>query len=529
MALTEKSINVIVNKIKKDGLRNTAKFVIDTAISKKVGLTTSDLSDTTIYADGLDEVEELLRSDKFDMAWVMAKDIAYDMLEDEGFNYDLEESRGLRGIILNELDYSGRKVYDNLLQLFQENNLKSGSFVSLGYFNKVEIPKRIYPSAINKEKANQLLQMDDDGDWKEHIRGMINNPIWDDTMQGRVLNKSKKVKNYIEQSDILGDISGIIKFSRYTFNFQDRSSLGKSFGTQREKEIELRRKYGFGKDAEEYDETDWRLKKGTGDRLKYRGHTLEPLVDLKDVNKGSSYKDTMGDLPIWGDVDMSGDVRNDDTLNTQRLSLRQNISSNLKREESKYFLVKTDGSMVSVPKDFVRFLEKDVKQKIDRAVEELQDEERQFVEELKELQSKFFVTQFILNKIAFFVGTVENEKTKEKEKIVFFNKDINLLDDNRDINKEELYNFLKTQFTVSTEEVDDTINESILKEVIKKSLKNYIKEEKMLNEISLDTFKNSVKKFQSLNMNKRAHNITKSYFKEFIDKPFLNGKISDMG
>lgn len=385
--------------------------------------------------------------------------------------------------LLNELDYTNRKIYYDLLKMFQENNFKNGSFVSLGYFNKVEIPKRFYPSEKNTQKALDLLKTsnpNEDAVWPDLVKGMVEKPLWSDTLQGKVFNKSKKLKSYIEHEEVLGeDFSGIIKFSRYTFNFQDANSLGKSFASQKEAEIELRRKYGFGKEEHEYDPSDWRLKMGSTGRLKYRGHQLEPIVDLKDVNKGSSYVKRLGDFPIWGDYDMEGNARTNELTNLQNLSLRQNISGNLKKEESKYFLVKKNGDMIPVPKNFVRFLEYDVKQNVIKAIEELEDDEKEFNEQMKILQNKHVVTQFITNKIAFFVGGTENDKTKEKQKIIFYNRNLNLLDDNQDINKKQMDDFIKSQFSIAVDELSDDmsmINENKLEKLLLESQFKRMKE-----------------------------------------------------
>lgn len=390
---------------------------------------------------------------------------------------------------LFEADYSQRDIYSNILELFQKNNLRNGSFVSLGYFNKVKIQAKLYPTQANTMKAMELIKsksQDDTSDWDEKLNSMINNPMWSDTMNGKVIGSNKKPKQFINQETLFGEeISGLIKFSRYTFNFQDSSSLSKSFQKSKEEEMEIRRKYGFDKEDSDFDVNDWRLKQNSSGRYKYRGPGVEPRVDPRDVNKGSSYVQGLGNIPIYGDVDLQGNQRTDDLTNNQRMTIRQNISSKIKQEEAKYFLVYKNGTMTQVPKNFIDFFVKDLKPQVEDAIEELVDEEKQFVKELNDLKNKYFVTQFITDKIAFFVGTVQDDKTKQFKKIAFINKNLNLLDDNRDIDKQQLDSFISKQFNVSEKEVDyntnNNINESkspkkLLENAIRNIVKKLIKE-----------------------------------------------------
>ena len=106
-ALSEKAINQLTNKISQIGLRPTAMYLVDICISRMLGgLTASDLPDTTIYANGLDEIEDLLTSGEFDSAIHYAKEVANEMVEEEGgFGFDMDEQMGSSLPDSNETKY----------------------------------------------------------------------------------------------------------------------------------------------------------------------------------------------------------------------------------------------------------------------------------------------------------------------------------------------------------------------------------------------------------------------------------------
>ena len=355
--------------------------------------------------------------------------------EGDGYDDDLYEN------VLNE----DRAAYTNLLQMFQENNLRPGSFIALGYVNAVEIPKRIFPTNANEEYANKLINAADEFGLSELeiklLKEFISDEIWQKTKAGEIQLKSKKApKTYFEWDN---RFAGIIQFNRYVLNYMDRQSLAKNFQKQRDSEIELRRKYGFGKDDDQYPEDDWRRKVGSTGRPKYRGVGIEPAIDPRDANKGSTYKDKFGDIPVYGDIDKEGNPRINPQTGYQRMTLRQNISSNLKRLNTDYFLVDEEGNLNPISYKFVNFFKKYVKQVRDGVVDELQDEEKQFVEELKNIESQYFSTQFISDRIAYITATVEDDKTKEKKPIYFYNDKLDVLE----------------QFPVNTQQLQNHINQ----------------------------------------------------------------------
>lgn len=91
--LTEKGIEIIKKKVAENGERPTAIWFVDYYLNKMIGLSASDLSDTAIYANGLDEIEEALADEDFNGAAALAKETAHSMLEDEGHDFGLDENK----------------------------------------------------------------------------------------------------------------------------------------------------------------------------------------------------------------------------------------------------------------------------------------------------------------------------------------------------------------------------------------------------------------------------------------------------
>jgi hypothetical protein len=342
------------------------------------------------------------------------------------------------GISLNEsllFEAESRLVYNDIAKMFSENNFKAGTFATLGYLNDVDMPKRIYPTQQGRIAAEEFIKKETGlSDFEiKSIRKVIDSEEYKGIESGTLLNTKKQPRVYFDLSE---PFPTVIQFKRYTFNFMDKNALAKNFEKSRESEVELRRKYGFGKPEQEYPEDDWRKKISSTGRNKYRGLTLDPQIDPRDVNRGSSYKQEIGDFPLYGDVDMEGNPRTDSKLGIQKVALRQNISSSIKTANTEYFVVDADGNVIPVNKSFVDFVSGNFKQvkSSNDVVDELKEDEAEFVSELKDLSDKYFITQFITNKIAFMTATVIDDKTKEKKPIYFINNQIHKLDGSVDMN-----------------------------------------------------------------------------------------------
>ena len=91
-SLSEKAISQILKMIDEKGTRPTAMYLVDLCLKRLTGgLSASDLSDTAIYANGLDTIEELLTDGEFGLAIQTAKETAEEMVEDEGMGMGMDE------------------------------------------------------------------------------------------------------------------------------------------------------------------------------------------------------------------------------------------------------------------------------------------------------------------------------------------------------------------------------------------------------------------------------------------------------
>jgi hypothetical protein len=363
----------------------------------------------------------------------------------------------LSGVMLNEsmlFEAESRLVYNDMLKMFQENDFKNGMFASLGYFNQVVMPKEIYPNEQNEMTAMELINAAQKNGLNDIevklIKELIGSGDWKDVKSGIVLTAKKQPKKFFKLSS---DFPAIFKFERYIFNYMDHISLAKNFDDSRKSEIEVRRKYGFGKPKEEYPKKNWREKETSTGRLKYRGITLDPQIDPRDVNKGSSYKEKLGDFPLFGDVDMNRNRRIDPDLNMQRVAFKQNINANLRKGDYFYYLIESDGTMHQVTERFVEFFSGELKEvgSSKNIIDELEEDEAEFEKEVKAITNKYHVKQFLTHHIAFMSATVYDAKTKESKPIYYIN--------------DKLNKYLKVN--INTSQLNDLINKYL------KDSKNY--------------------------------------------------------
>ena len=117
MALTEKGIQQVQALVTKYGARETAKKLIDNFIGRQLGgMSSSDLSDTAIFANGLDEAEDMLNNGDYQGAFTIAKETANEMLEDEGMGMGMDMDENL-----NELSPELRyRAYNKAIKISKD-------------------------------------------------------------------------------------------------------------------------------------------------------------------------------------------------------------------------------------------------------------------------------------------------------------------------------------------------------------------------------------------------------------------------
>lgn len=92
--LSPKAVEYIKNYIEKFDERAMAVKLVDIALKSVAGVESSDMPDTSTFANGVDEIQSLLEDAEYDSAYAMAKDTANEMLEEEGYG-GLNEAKEL--------------------------------------------------------------------------------------------------------------------------------------------------------------------------------------------------------------------------------------------------------------------------------------------------------------------------------------------------------------------------------------------------------------------------------------------------
>ena len=82
--ISDKNRMLIIKWCETMGCRKAAIRMIDSVLSTRIGLTSSDLSDTATFANGIDGIEDALEANDYQGAFEMAKDTASEMIADEG-------------------------------------------------------------------------------------------------------------------------------------------------------------------------------------------------------------------------------------------------------------------------------------------------------------------------------------------------------------------------------------------------------------------------------------------------------------
>lgn len=104
MALTPQSIEFIKKWIAADGARKAAVKIVDQCIRKAIGLTSSDMPDTTTFMHGLDAIEALLGKEKYQAAYDKGLSTAKKMIKEEGGGSLFEIRKAIKKILTEKLE-----------------------------------------------------------------------------------------------------------------------------------------------------------------------------------------------------------------------------------------------------------------------------------------------------------------------------------------------------------------------------------------------------------------------------------------
>lgn len=272
---------------------------------------------------------------------------------------------------------------------FNTNEIIPGQFVHLGYIedsNSLSSHTFKYGS-----KTQKYVNKDNDEKLGTYANGQ--------TKFGQALGKVRDSEKY--QQALAGsrattpfDIGDghIVKIGSYKINWRDDKSLAKDFENATNQELDIRRRHGFGKDASEYKDDDWRHNYGgTGERR---------VTDPRYANNGSKYQNYLG----------GGFYANIDDAN--KIAARQNLASDSKNlQSSQWYFADENGELEKLDKEMMKFLIGSFgKPAVDKAVAEVSEEEASFKAEMSDLNSyrNLVNKQFLMSNILYIVATVRH-------------------------------------------------------------------------------------------------------------------------
>ena len=128
--------------------RLAAKRIIDSVLRNKLGLTSDDLADTSTFANGLDMIEDLLKTRDYQGAYDVAKDTADEMIEEEGGG-EMDENKSANKKEKFDASYAFR---------LHQDSPKSAD----EYAKKHGLKFKVSGGTKSFEKINETYRKDDD-------------------------------------------------------------------------------------------------------------------------------------------------------------------------------------------------------------------------------------------------------------------------------------------------------------------------------------------------------------------------------
>lgn len=360
-----------------------------------------------------------------------------------GSNYLINESS------IGRLNFNG-KIED----FFNTIDIKKGFWVSLGYIQEYPLSK-IYPE-LNKDEFNQgFSNLEQNSRFYGKMKNFINSPEFTNP-SGRKYGGFKSMANV--------DFSSVLLTASYTFNWGNVSSLAKHFEKYRKGELDIRRKYGFGKPEDEYTMDDWRRKP------EYKGLGLYPISTPMKNDDGSDrhYPYTNlanGDINLYNDNDVYGNNRLSKRKNGdeyQKQALKFGLAD-VSKQWKTYYIIDKQGEIDAVSNNLANLFSKPKGISKKFKVDTLQGEEKEFANEMNSfLYIRDRATkEWIIDNIAYIVGTGYDRTTGELlQGARWINPNIKeMFPDN--IKQDELQTIIDNSISKSTKDVDDEIKSSM--------------------------------------------------------------------
>jgi len=170
-ALSPKAVEYIKNYIEKFDERAMAVKLVDIALKSSAGVESSDLPDTSTFANGVDEIQSLLEDQEYDEAYRMAKETAQEMLDEEGFGNLNEAKEPTKGADqVNPYELEKGTYYELDCQKDGAKDTKKAKAKALKNLNK---NPKYYSDLFSKDYNDKTSTSDQTQIVKESLKNLI--------------------------------------------------------------------------------------------------------------------------------------------------------------------------------------------------------------------------------------------------------------------------------------------------------------------------------------------------------------------
>lgn len=312
-----------------------------------------------------------------------------------GSNFLMESSIG-------RLDFNG-----NIEEFFNTIDIGKGFWVSLGYIQNYDLTK-IYPDKNRMSFNNEFSKIDKGSRLYGKMNKFMNSSEFL-SPTGRKYAGLNSMKSH--------DFNSVLLTASYTFNWGDIVSLAKSYQARNEEEMQIRKKYGFGKDESEYPEDDWRRNPN------YGGLGLMPQKEPKRKNPDGSEVKSPYTNKANTEINL---FRDNDTYGNDRMSTRKDGTeyqkhafkfslNDVKKQWKTYYLIDNNGEIDGVENNLAYLFSKPTASKKADLESIINNDEKEFAKEMNEYIKKCDMSTkiWLLDNIAYIVGTGYDKQTGE--------------------------------------------------------------------------------------------------------------------
>lgn len=351
----------------------------------------------------------------------------------------------------------GRLNFEGDIQdFFNTIEIGKGFWVSLGYIQKYDLDK-IYPEKSRGSFEQQLAGLDKDSRIYGKMGKFMGSAEFNDPT-GRAYKGFKSMAS----QDVF---DSVLMTGSYSFNWGDVNSLKNFYEKQREEEMGIRKKYGFGDDESAYPEDDWRRKPEYGGLgLMKAGGGKRTNPDGSDVR--APYSNIANpDINLYKDNDTYGNDRMSQRKNGeeyQKMALKFGLND-VKKQWKTYYLIDKNGEIDDVADNLARLFSKPGSGSKKFDIEGMADgDELNFRKEMNAfLQKQDRSTKnWLIDNVAYIVATGRDRITGETlQGARWINRNIREMFPDT-INDEEFTQILNNCISKSTSDLTDAINQS---------------------------------------------------------------------